>query len=782
MKKKELKLPDKYISVLEDTRELLKRTITEKDSIIYIYAPPGFGKTTTLLKFFDESDVEGIFIEIEPDDTNKDILRASFLDILSQFNPDFKNILELYHNNIEESLFFDLLKNLKNNLPLNTCFVFSETHYLSEEIESFVKAFLYPIKKYLDINIIVESVREIGIKDSIIILDPNMFKLKEKDIINISEYFEKKIDYSLAYLIKEKTEGWIIPVLLLFSSGGNNIRDKIEDIDKDQIFDKLIESSFEGLNLDEKNTILGLGQLKEFDYESIRSILGYDDPQRIIRKIQEKCFVLIEEKKNSHISYHFHNIVRKWLQEKLKHLPSGLGLSIRINLHAMEYYESIHDFKNALYYAFNLKDYKKIGEYLKNIIDDIYLEGKIHELEDYFHKIGESNLNINENLGFCYGVYMIIKQNYKKAIYYIEKVFNKLNERDKLWATYLLLTAKYALRENKEIIIKESKKLIDRISEYEKKTKKIIDFEKDPYVLVKRRTFSSSEYFITLMYARIYNFLGIIFLAESDIDRAKIYFEESLKYLENIGNQRLMLVVISNLASVESILGNKKAMEYYRRLADYPVDFPHKVYSVYNLGLNYEIMEGDIEMAEKLYRKALEIAKKFDIKDKIIISLIFLMGIYAQKKDKDKFFEYAKEIEKIFKDYKNDVLLNEFYLEKTSSLILLGEFEEAKRIFEFVDFGKSKTESEYFVLKIVEGQILYLKGYVEEGKKHIKEFLSKLLNRGDYISKISTLENLYRFYEIMDEVEEKKKVQKMAKKLLVQKGHLNKLKNFDIRL
>lgn len=99
-----------------------------------------------------------------------------------------------------------------------------------------------------------------------------------------------------------------------------------------------------------------------------------------------------------------------------------------------------------------------------------------------------------------------------------------------------------------------------------------------------------------------------------------------------------------------------------------------------------------------------------------------------------------------------------------------------------MDFGKSKTESEYFVLKIVEGQILYLKGYVEEGKKHIKEFLSKLLNRGDYISKISTLENLYRFYEIMDEVEEKKKVQKMAKKLLVQKGHLNKLKNFDIRL
>ncbi|MEO0231915.1 MAG: hypothetical protein ABIM29_05165, partial [candidate division WOR-3 bacterium] len=138
MRRVRLRLPENYIPVFKRAEKELMQTTSK---VIYIYSPPAYGKTTTLLKFFEDTDFNPVFIQVEDKDKDFDMFKISLLQILSEFSGTLKETISLINGKETPELFWEILKNEYNNiaLPENTYFVFLDTYHLMENFGKIIK-------------------------------------------------------------------------------------------------------------------------------------------------------------------------------------------------------------------------------------------------------------------------------------------------------------------------------------------------------------------------------------------------------------------------------------------------------------------------------------------------------------------------------------------------------------------------------------------------------------------------------------------------------------------
>ncbi len=779
MRKINLKIPEYYVPVFERTRKELEKT---EQKIIYIYSPPAYGKTTTLLKFFEDTNFNPLFIQIEERDRNLNIFKISLLEILSEFSETLKKTIPLMDEREISEIFFALVENEYKNiiLPQNTYFVFLDTYHLMENFKIIVEEIILPVFKNLPCKVIIEANIPYGFKEDVKIIGPEFFTLSVEEIIELANFFGEKISPEDASLLKERTEGWVLPSILFFRDKSDT-KIKLQNLLKSgEILKELLERVFRDLKEDEKINLFILGELREFDYEAMKRILREEHPEEIINKLKEKGIVLIEEIKNGTTTFRFHRLIKSYLEEKLRKFPMGYDLLFRIHYSALEYFDTIGDFENALYHAIKVRDSKRCGNYLKTIITELFLEGKISLIENFLREIESEGIEKTPEIVFCEGIYLSLIEEYKEANKVLTKIIKNLKREDYLIAKYFLLLGKSYLNENVDVLIEEGNKLLEEIKKYEEENKIKVDFEKDPFRLIKRKNYKSPDYFISLMYDRIYNFLGNRYHSKKEIEKAREFYEKSLFFAKKTGDNKRALIAINNIGITYLFKGEKEGFKYLLEVINYPGIFRAKAYSFYNLAVYYEVMEGDLEKAEENYKKAIEIYEKFRQKYDIINPIIGLLYIYLKKKDKGKIFEHLGKLEKAVFEVNNPRDVNLFYIYKTEIFLHLGELEEAEDSFRKInDVEIIKFEDDKYYKIYVEGKLKYIKGEIEEGKILINKSIEYSLKKESFIVKI---EKLYYLYEIYKKFEDPEigVIRKIAENLLREKGCLKRLKDFDI--
>ncbi len=780
MRRVSLKLPDDYIQVFKKTLKELETT----KKIIYLYSPPAYGKTTTLLKFFTDKNFNPVFIQIEERDNDIETFKISLLNLLSEFSITLKEKISLIDGKMLSELFFSILEDEYKNisLPENTYFVFLDTYYLTENFGKIIKDIILPVFKSLSCKVVIEANLPFEFEEDVKIIGDEYFTLSVQEIMDLALLFDEKITLDEVYLLKEKTEGWLLPCILFFKDK-RETKIKLEFLlEWPEILEGLLEEVFKNLKEEEKIVLLTLGQLREFNYEAISWITGYKNPERMINELKRKGFSLIEEIREGTIIFRFHHLLKSYLERRLKKFPLGYDLFFRIHINALDYFESTGDLENALYHAIKIRDPLKCGKYLKGIVIDLFNQGKISVIESFLKEVEKEGIIKTPEFILSEGIYLNLVEKFKESVEKFEKVIKELKEEDYLIGKYFILIGKEFLGEEEDILIEEGNRLLEEVKEYENMHKIELDFEKDPLRIIKRKTYTSPSYFVFLMYARIYNFLGTLYHSKREIERAIEFYEKSLSFLKKIKDDMRILGVIHNIGDAFLFKGNREALEYFNNVVNYPVLFPDKAMSLNNIGVYYEVFEGDLERAEEYYRKALEVSEKFLQIERISIFYSNLLNIYIKKKEEEKIFKCLQEIEKISLLTKNPGIINSFYLNKTEALMRIDRLKEAEETLRKVEETEIlKFEEDKYYKMYIEGKLKYLMGNISEAKKLINESLEWSLSEGSFRDKI---EKLYFIYEIYKKFGDPEiiKIRNIAEKLLREKGYLKRLKDFDIEV
>ncbi|MEO0259155.1 MAG: hypothetical protein ABIM77_00205 [candidate division WOR-3 bacterium] len=779
MRRVRLRLPENYIPVFKRAKKELMQTTSK---VIYIYSPPAYGKTTTLLKFFEDTDFNPIFIQVEDKDKDFDMFKISLLQILSEFSGTLKETISLINGKETPKLFWEILKNEYNNiaLPENTYFVFLDTYHLMENFGKIIKEIILPLFKNLPAKLIIEANLPYEFEGDVKIMGEEFFTLSCEEIIDLSSLFGEKISPKDAFLLRERTEGWLLPCILFFRDK-RDVKTKLDSLlEWPELLEGLLEGVFKDLEEEEKINLLTLGQLREFNYGAVKWILGYENPERIINKIKERGFTLIEEIKEGIIVFRFHRLLKSYFERRLKKFPLGYDLFFRIHIRALDYFESIGDFENALYHSIKMRDPTRCGKYLKSIVIDLFNEGKISAIESFLKEIENEGILKTPEILLCEGIYLNLIEKYDESVKLLKKILESLKEEDYLLGKYFLLIGREYLNEKEDILIEEGNRLIEEVKKYEEKHVMEPDFEKDPWRIVKRKTFKSPDYFVSLMYGRIYNFLGNQYYSKKDIERAREFYQKSLSFLKKIKDDRRILTVIHNIGLTFLFEGKKEAIEYFMDVANYPVLFPGKAASLNNIGIWYEIFEGDLDKAEEYYKKAFEVNEKFKQRQAIISQVSNLMYLYLKKKDKEKVLQYLEKLENLVFATKNERLINGFYMGKTEIFTHLCELEEAEKALKEVKESVTlKFEEQKYYKMYVEGKLRYLKGDVSEAKNLIDKSIEWTFLKSDFTDKIDKLYYLYEIYKKFDDPDIQK-IRKMAEDLIREKGCLKRLRDFDL--
>ncbi|MEO0275229.1 MAG: hypothetical protein ABIM60_00405 [candidate division WOR-3 bacterium] len=779
MRRVNLKLPENYIPVFKKAQKELKETLSK---VIYIYSPPAYGKTTALLKFFQDTNFYPIFIQIEDKDKDIDVFKISLLQILSEFSATLKETISLINGKEISNLFWEILKNEYSNiiLPESTYFIFLDTYHLMENFGKIIKEIILPIFKNLPAKVIIEANLPYEFEEDVKIMGDEFFTLSVEEIIDLSSLFGEKISCDDAILLREKTEGWLLPCILFFKDKRDTKTKLSGLLEWPELLEGLMEDIFNSLEEEEKINLLTLAQLREFTYGAIKWILGYENPERIINKIKERGFTVIEEIREGVFIFRFHRLLKSYLERKLKKFPLGYDLFFRIHIHALDYFESIGDMENALYHSIKMRDPTRCGKYLKSIVIDLFNEGKISVIESFLKEIENEGILKTPEIFLCEAIYLNLIEKYDESVKLLKKILESLKEEDYLLGKYFLLIGKEYLNEKEDILIEEGNKLLEEVKEYEEKHTMEPDFEKDPWRIVKRKTFKSPDYFASLMYGRIYNFLGNQYYSKKDIERAREFYQKSLSFLKKIKDDRRILTVIHNIGLTFLFEGKKEAIEYFMDVANYPVLFPAKAASLNDIGVCYEIFEGDLDKAEEYYKKAFEINEKFKQRQAIISQVSNLMYLYLKKKDKEKVLEYLEKLGNLVFDTKNEKIINGFYIGKAEIFIHLGEPEEAeKALKEAKESVILKFEEQKYYKMYVEGKLKYLKGDISEAKKLLNKSIEWTFSKSDFIDKIDKLYYLYEIYKKFNDPD-MEEIRKMAENLIREKDCLKRLRDFDI--
>jgi tetratricopeptide (TPR) repeat protein len=779
MKRINLKLPENYIPAF---RRVFKELEENSLNIIYLYSPPGYGKTTTLLKFFEEKKYNPVWIQFEESDKHIDVFEIGILEILSDFSSTLKETISLMESKNIPALFWKILKEESKNifLPPNTYFVFLDTYHLMENFGKIIKDIILPIFKIIPAKCVIEANLPYEFEKEVKVIDENFFKLLPEEIIKIGEIFDEKISYEDAKILRERTDGWLLPCILFFKDK-RDTKTKLKGLlEWPELLEGLLEENFKKLNEEDKISLLTLGQLREFSLGAIKWILGYENPERIINRLKEKGFVIIEEIKEGVLTYRFHRLLKSYLEKRLKKFPLGYDLFFRIQIYALDYFESIGDFENALYHAIKMRDPVKCGKYLRAIATDLFNEGKLSVVEDFLREIEKEEIIKTPELMLCEGIYLNLIEKYKDSVKILEKIIKDLKDEDYLEGKYFLIMGREYLNEKEDILIEEANKLLEEIKEYEEKYRFEPDFEKDPWKIVRRKTYKSSDYFASLMYSRVYNFLGNLYNSKREIEKAREFYEKSTDFSRKIKDDKRALVSLHNIGLTYLFYGDLKAIEYFKDIINFPVLIPVKANSFNALGIYYEIFEGDLEKAEECYKKALEINEFFNQREKIIANISNLASLYSKKGDEKKVFEYLEKLEKFVFETENKKIINSFYMGKTEILIHLDKIDEAKEVFKNInEIEILKYEEDKYYKFYVEGKLKYVMGETLNGKDLINKFLEWCFKNYSYYNKLDTLYYIYILYKKFNDPD-LLKIRKLAEDLIREKGYLKRLRDFDI--
>lgn len=384
-----------------------------RQSLVFIHAAAGYGKTTLMLQLSDLLMSQGCsvhWLTLDADDNDPirlyQYLWLSFFSSeqthldqsgLEKLPPVLDSVITKHHviglmeklaqSSQQHVLLIDEFEVLDNNDCVNL--IWWMYQYLPENVHLVISSRIKPNW----------SLSKEIVQGRLHVVNADQLSITSEDTTELIEFLQRQnfehveLSSRLAELLIEKTEGWItgIQLINLYLKRGQDLDRVIQNLSgaQHQIVDYLSEQVFLRLSEEIQLFLLQMSVLRRVNQPLVQTVTNHPNAQRILEQIQQRG-LFIQALDEQRVWYRIHHLFRDFLQNRFKALY--LEEFKRAHSKAAHWYKENHFLMEAIYHAQQADDQVLVLELLTAVSRELVLEGRVYTLLELVKQLPEKVL------------------------------------------------------------------------------------------------------------------------------------------------------------------------------------------------------------------------------------------------------------------------------------------------------------------------------------------------------------------------------------------------------
>jgi ATP/maltotriose-dependent transcriptional regulator MalT len=403
--------------------------------------------------------------------------------------------------------------------------------------------------------------------------------------------------------------------------------------------------------------------LEYFNANICNNLLGISNSDEIINYIIEKNLFIIPKANDGNVSYSYHILFKKFLNQKLNSVYTNEQIQGFFRK-LFKYYEQKGDMLTAIEYLVRANDNNASIKAIIAHFDDLFKLGKLEYLWKWVKKIENETGLTNPYMIYYMGIlYKYYAGDLNKALEYLAKaieIFEQQKDKSALAGCYVTKSGVLLNLGKVQEVIPELTKFLNE--------------------------HTSIEIRANLLYL-----LALAYYQSAEYDTSVKLLNETLELSNNGSRVRKETAIYNLLGNIQLIKGNfRKSIPYYEKALNNNPDLFNKVETLCNLVL-MNAQSGEYNNARNYFELLQDIVDKYPSKMFLFPFLMTKQAYLFESGDFDANIEVLEEINIISKQtnhklyqylscrllldtyfYRNDLETAKYYLTQSEALVDTG--------------------------------------------------------------------------------------------------------------
>ena len=540
-----------------------------------VCAPAGYGKTSLLVDFVNETQLPVCWYSFAPEDCDpSSFLRYclhSLLNSVDGFPNDHLTLLPDPHDSDWRSQIGFFVNALQKYGGDRLIFAFDDVHWTQgkRELEDAVSLFIerspdnvhfvigsrvWPSLACLPKLAADDDIRSLGM--------PDLRFSEEETVQLLSSIWDRDATVEEAVEVNNRTKGW--PAAIMLTARNQTMtfaREPLESDDEGILFDYLSLEIFDGLPNFLKSFLLKSSILREFTSSQCSRLFDVANAQTIIDQIRD-LGLFLEERTGSGSAYAYHDLFREFLERRFRSQdPEEYR---RMHYYAAGLFSDLGDHDAGIYHYLKSGDYSQAMAVVKSVAGVYFAQGHWRKLDSWLDRLPQEAVEKDPELLLLRGQILIRLGNPAEALIELDKLIGSrgicnqevlgraLTAKSTAYRRLGHLDLAFAAAEQGLETLRKSNCSRDYLAEAYKQLGNVCftqgnykEAEQNFHAALDRISMGNLS-----LYSNICNDVGATYMELGDLDQAAMYLEKSKAGLVKLGSNGPAAETMGNLALV----------------------------------------------------------------------------------------------------------------------------------------------------------------------------------------------------------------------------------------